>query len=1057
MVKSRKLLALVIALAMVLSVIPMMAIADYIYDAEATSDIVAFSTWADLAQGNPDTGFPVALQGTINPDTGLRIGFNGLEPGEYEMLCEDTGWRFTANGVLRNINAADIGNGLVTADLVNVVIPTMLQGTPITAIADGVLAGRLEVTSVEIGAHITRLGEGAFTINENLAGLTFTAGVPAGYVMDNGRLYKQDSTFGLTLLYVPISFAGTYSSADVTRIGNNVFFNTNLTSVDFPEVTSLGNSALRETLLTTIDLPNVDAIGSSVFHGTPITSAALYSATVVGSGAFRYTSLTSIDLPNVTRIENDTFRGTEHLTSVYLPNVIFVGNNVFRYNQSLELISLPNATFVGHSAFRSMPSLVSVYMPNVEYISAQVFLHSPSVRSVSAYSATTIGSQAFENTAITSIDLLDIVSIGSRAFFNVPLRSISVGGNLNSIETTNVFQNVPRTAIVYVEENSWAHRWFLGDEAPLLHTNPANANGRWLPENIVFWGQTNTVTLPDGGEVEIPGNSWIEDNGDGTVTVNLVPPHGPATVTVSDDGSDYEIYVGNGNVNVRDENGELLVSFPVGGDGEDNGDDTWTVNLPYPAGEIEVPVGTIVGEPRDSQPGEPNYPGVVIPVWPYPSDPGQDDPILVTPGETLPVFDGRVMFHFTQVAAGGLFAPLNVTGVSVDTLTRGGTYTMEVWLQDVGPFAGMYIPMQFDTDVITIENIEWGARTNNANYSAGHMAFDFAGRAYQIGTMSDVYSINAAGQFLLSVTREDAAPTSVPAVVGDVTLAPANVHHFWTITFTVNEDAANNASPGFAQNTSHDWWTWNPAGAYMTVINPANPFGALLREQLPIDAAFQGPTVEEYIPVIVPDVTFSLTGFARLSGKYEDIRPLVVDAGILVELIDLYDNSVMSTAITQPLTAAATATTTNFELVDLNIADFDVEDYERYMLRFTRIGVGLHAENTREESYLIAEFLIDLTDADIDDEDVIEISNFGSPVWLIAGAFITPSVSERISLADVNLIRALVGTTVEQSTIFDINEINGIDSGDLGRVQWFVGMTRDRGTIVIDGITVTLP
>jgi hypothetical protein len=93
----------------------------------------------------------------------------------------------------------------------------------------------------------------------------------------------------------------TISGEEVTSIGNNAFYDNNLTSVTiFSSVTSIGNQAFSSNQLISVTIPNsVTYIGGRAFTSNRLTSVTIpNSVLTIGSHAFRYNQLTSFILPS---------------------------------------------------------------------------------------------------------------------------------------------------------------------------------------------------------------------------------------------------------------------------------------------------------------------------------------------------------------------------------------------------------------------------------------------------------------------------------------------------------------------------------------------------------------------------------------------------------------------------------------------------------------------------------------------------------------------------------------------------------------------------------------
>ena len=159
----------------------------------------------------------------------------------------------------------------------DVIIPSVIDGKPVTAIADGIdytgVFTEKKLTSVTIGNNVTSIGRGAFSGNQ------------------------------LTNVVIPNS---------VTYIGEGAFGWNRITSVNIPyNITSLESNVFYGNELTTITIPN--------------------SVTSIGEGAFASNQLTSVTIPSsVTSIGNYAFNNNQKLTSITIPDsVISIGDDIF--------------------------------------------------------------------------------------------------------------------------------------------------------------------------------------------------------------------------------------------------------------------------------------------------------------------------------------------------------------------------------------------------------------------------------------------------------------------------------------------------------------------------------------------------------------------------------------------------------------------------------------------------------------------------------------------------------------------------------------------------------
>ena len=234
-----------------------------------------------------------------------------------------------------------------TEDLpAELVIPSEIQGYPVTAIDDKLFYGRESLVSVTIPGTVKTVGDQAFTSCRSLRTVSIANGVET--------------------------------------IGKNAFrYCYSLTDVSLPSTLTTVESYLFDSCLAlrSITVPEgVTAIGERAFSGCKNLSAVSLPDTVTSIGEYAFsdcTSLASVVLPKgLEGLSIALFNGCTALTSVSVPSSVRnVGKSAFGDCSSLARLVLPEGVYsIEDWAFNGCKSLTQLSLPDsVKVISADAF------------------------------------------------------------------------------------------------------------------------------------------------------------------------------------------------------------------------------------------------------------------------------------------------------------------------------------------------------------------------------------------------------------------------------------------------------------------------------------------------------------------------------------------------------------------------------------------------------------------------------------------------------------------------------------------------------------
>ena len=358
------------------------------------------------------------------------------------------------------------------------------EGNTLLLVAPGV-KGAFELTD----AKVTAIGTGAFSANKALTSVKMPQVTSVGdYAFADCSALGSVTLGKLTAIgdrgFYRTAIKATPDLSGVTVIGDYAFARSGVVSVTVPAGVTVGDSAFRECkALADVRIGKGATVGRDAFRldldsnykadfykigetryyyytlTSPLTKLVIEDDVTLQSGAFYGASqLAEVTLGKGVTVGDFAFYNAASLKKIDLSAVLSVGESAFSgdmlyeftnsgmttpvtdaegyyvyryYAPLLESVKLTAATFVGESAFAYTRSLKSVELgAGVTRISDQAFFYCESLTDITLAGVKSIGTNAFNSTALTAPDLSAVESIGSYAFvYNEDLTSVTLNPN----------------------------------------------------------------------------------------------------------------------------------------------------------------------------------------------------------------------------------------------------------------------------------------------------------------------------------------------------------------------------------------------------------------------------------------------------------------------------------------------------------------------------------------------------------------------------------------------------------------------------------------------------
>lgn len=262
----------------------------------------------------------------------LKEGYTLSESGALTISSQIGMTNWKQNGQSGG-NGNNVTSVEITGDVTEIVgsaftfCPNLTQititATGITDIGASAFNGTTSLTTIEIPASVTTIGEGAFT-GSGITSFTVAKGNSSFKTDDSGKALL---TFdGKTLFAFAPSATGSYTIPDgVETIGPFSFESSALTSIEIGEaVETIGAMAFFSSALTSIVIPeSVKTIGEAAFTLSALTSIVIpESVETIGEAAFSQSSaLTTVTFERETAptIGAGIFFYCNNLTSILVP------------------------------------------------------------------------------------------------------------------------------------------------------------------------------------------------------------------------------------------------------------------------------------------------------------------------------------------------------------------------------------------------------------------------------------------------------------------------------------------------------------------------------------------------------------------------------------------------------------------------------------------------------------------------------------------------------------------------------------------------------------------
>lgn len=286
--------------------------------------------------------------------------------------------------------ATIVGGGVIDGELV---IPSVVDGYPVTAVGSKAYQWNKNITSVVISEGVETIGDGAFYHVSYMETIALPASLSdvgknpflhcyhlESIIVDEDSPYYSNDEYGVLfnkdktkLVRYPMGNEHTsYSIPDTVKtVGSRAFYwSDKLVEITIPDsVTSFEPEAFAFVNITSAVIPDgVTKVEDGLFYGCNELAYVTIpdSVTSIGKNAFTDAVFDTFTISeNITSIGDTAFWGCHNLKSITIPsNVKSIGKGAFSDTSLAEVIICDGVEFIGDYAFENCFDLVSVKIPN---------------------------------------------------------------------------------------------------------------------------------------------------------------------------------------------------------------------------------------------------------------------------------------------------------------------------------------------------------------------------------------------------------------------------------------------------------------------------------------------------------------------------------------------------------------------------------------------------------------------------------------------------------------------------------------------------------------------